>query len=296
MRILVIGASGLLGSNVITVSQDRDIDVVGTYHSSKPSFDIPLAKLELQDIKRFDEILDFYTPNAVINCAAMTDVDSCEKNPNQAYAVNCNAPGVLAEHCTKHNVKFVHVSSDYVFDGTAVTPYTEEASTNPVQVYGNSKLKSEEKVTAANREALITRLSFVYGIHGDTKELTGFPAWIYSRLKNDQPTPLFTNQRVTPTRAGQAAETLIDLLISKESGIYNVACRSCVSPYEFGIKICNRLNTKNDLLSKGLQDDIDRSAARPSYTCLDVSKVEDSLDRLQPTLETELNEIENAIF
>ncbi|WP_227357664.1 dTDP-4-dehydrorhamnose reductase [Haladaptatus salinisoli] len=296
MRLLVVGANGLLGSNVVTVSQDRDIDVVGTYHSTKPSFDIPLTKFDIQNTQQFDELLNHYTPDAVINCAAMTDVDACEENSEQAYAVNCDAPRALAERCAKHDVDFVHVSTDYVFDGTTASPYTEAATPSPLQVYGGSKRKGEKEVIAVNKETLITRLSFVYGIHGDTNELTGFPAWVRNRLKNGEQTPLFTDQRITPTRAGQAAKTLIELLTAKRTGLYHVACRSCITPYKFGTQIRDRLNIQEELLSEGSQDDVDRSAARPSYTCLDVSKVEESLNRLQPTLEAELNEIEDAVF
>ena len=291
MNVLVLGAGGLLGSNVVVAARDRGHAVAGTYHSTRPAFDVPLARLDVRDRNAFRSLLDEHDPEAVVNCAAMTDVDACEANPEEAFAVNGRAPGRLAAICSDREMAFVHVSTDYVFDGTADDPYDESSTPNPVQVYGESKLEGEHAVRDAYEEALLVRLSFVWGQHRSTDDLTGFPAWLRERLAAGESTPLFTDQHVTPSRAGAAATTILDLLETDRSGTFHVASRSCVTPHEFGTALCARLGADETLLETGRQADVDRPASRPRYTCLDVGKAETTLGRSQPTLEADLDAV-----
>ncbi|ACV47340.1 MULTISPECIES: dTDP-4-dehydrorhamnose reductase [Halomicrobium] len=294
MRLLVVGANGLLGSNVVLAGQQRGWDVCGTYHSTQPAFDIPLTQFDLGEHDTFDETLAEHDPDVVINCAAMTDVDGCETNPEQAYVLNGNAPGELATDCDANGVDFIHVSTDYVFDGTQRTPYSESADPDPAQVYGQSKLVGEQAVHGEVPETLIARLSFVWGIHRSRGDLTGFPAWIRNRHQSDETVPLFTDQWVTPTRAGQAAETLLDLIGQDATGLFHVACSSCVSPYEFGEMIAEYVNAGEDLLSEGSIEDVERDATRPTYSCLNVEHVESTLGRSQPTIREDVEAVRDA--
>lgn len=288
MHLLVVGTNGLLGSNVVSAGYRRNWDVSGTYHSTRPDFDVPLAQFDLQDHDRFDGILDAHEPDVVVNCAAMTDVDGCETNPERAHVLNGEAPGGLAASCSARKLDFVHISTDYVFDGSERDPYEESAETNPIQEYGASKAAGERAVRNESNDALLARLSFVWGVHRSTGDLTGFPAWVRDQLASNETVPLFTDQRVTPTRAGQAAETLLELIERDATGLYHVACRSCVSPYEFGALLAEYSDGGPELLAEGSMEDVDREAARPSYTCLDVEKLETTLERPQPTLREEL--------
>ena len=295
MRLLVVGANGLLGSNVVHVGRQRDWTVMGTYHSTWPEFDIPLTQFDLTASETFDDVLETHDPDLVVNCAAMTDVDGCETNPERANVLNGDAPGALAAQCAANGVEFVHFSTDYVFDGTACDPYGEEASPNPVQVYGESKLAGEQAVHDVPGDHLIARLSFVWGVHRGSGALTGIPAWVRDQLESGDPVPLFTDQWVTPTRAGQAATTLLDLVNADTTGLYHVACRSCVTPYEFGEVLADQIGADTALLKEGSTDDIDRDATRPTYSCLDVGAVESRLGRPQPTLEEDVKEILDAV-
>lgn len=295
MRLLVVSANGLLGSNIVREGQRRNWTVSGTYHSTQPVFDIPLTMFDLRDHESFDKVLAEHEPDVVVNCAAMTDVDGCETDPESAYVLNSEAPGALAAHCKVRGVDFVHISTDYVFDGSACDPYREDAEPNPVQVYGESKLAGEREVQDANESALLPRLSFVWGVHGDTGKLSGFPAWVQTRLKAGEAIPLFTDQWVTPTRAGQAAETILDLVERGTSGCYHVACSSCVTPHEFGSVLAALHDDGSGLLQEGSVNDVDREAPRPRYSCLDVEKVETELGRRQPTLRKDLDAVRSLI-
>jgi dTDP-4-dehydrorhamnose reductase len=291
MKIFVVGAGGLLGSALVRTCLDRSLTVVGTYHSTRPSFDIPLTQHDLRDTAQFESLLAEHHPDAVVNCAALTDVDGCESQPAVAAEINGTAPGELAASCDARDIPFVHVSTDYVFDGEATTSYTEPTTPNPIQEYGASKLTGEQAVRDVDGETIIVRLSFVYGVRGDTEELVGFPAWVRDTLTEGDEVPLFVDQHITPSRAGQTAATIVELLAAERYGVYHVANQSCVTPYEFGREIAQLQGADETLLSESQQSDVSRAAARPTYTCLDVSRVETTLERQQPTLKADLRAI-----
>jgi len=288
MRLLVTGANGLLGSTLVRQATAAGHATIAAYHSTRPGIGTEQVQLDITDEKAVERIVGQSDVDAVVNCAAMTDVDGCETATDEAEAVNAVAPERLAEHASEQNAQFVHVSTDYVFDGEADTPYTPDAEPAPVQVYGRTKLAGERTVLNTHPEAFVPRLSFVYGRHGATDELTGFPAWVRDQLQAGESVPLFTDQWVTPTRAGQAATTILDALDAKLSGRAHVAARSCVTPFEFGERLAQELDADASLLAQGSTEDIDRTAERPSYTCLDVSKIETALDRAQPTFREDL--------
>jgi dTDP-4-dehydrorhamnose reductase len=252
---------------------------------------MPLEQLDITNTDRVKTYLDDTNPGAVVNCAAMTDVDGCESNPERATAVNADAPERIAQWCAANGCQFAHVSTDYVFDGRAEAPYDESAAPNPVQAYGRSKLSGEYDVRETMALPLLARLSFVWGVHRGDDELQGFPRWVRDSLRDGDETPLFTDQRVTPTRAGQAAAVLLDLLERGVSGTYHVAARSCVTPYEFGEAIRDRSASATGTLRRSSMADIDRPAERPAYTCLDLGKVEDERNESQLTLDEDLDAV-----
>jgi dTDP-4-dehydrorhamnose reductase len=297
MDLLAVGAGGLVGSNVVARATARGWSVAGTYHSTEPALDASLHALDVTDRGALRDGLAATDPDAVVNCAAMTDVDACERDPERARAVNADAPGALASACADRGIRFAHLSTDYVFGGGAEAPYDEAAATDPRQTYGRTKLDGERAVRRAHGDALVARLSFVYGVHrGDpAAPLTGFPAWVRERLAAGESVPLFTDQHVTPTRAGQAAETVLDLVAAGATGTFHVAGRSCVTPHAFGEAVASRVGAPDSLLDRSSLDAVERPAERPRYTCLDVAKVETRLGRAQPTLATDLDAIRDAL-
>lgn len=295
MRLLVTGASGLLGSNIVLAALDAGHDVLATYHTIKPNLPTLRRRLDITDHGSFEALLKDFGVEAVVNCAAMTDVDACESAPGQSEEVNGRTPGKLAAACRKEGSAFIQVSTDYVFDGERETKYQEDAAPNPIQSYGRTKLVGERSVRRNHPSPLIVRLSFVYGVHGATGDLEGFPAWVTSQLAEGREIPLFIDQFVTPSRVGQAAETILKLLEESTTGTYHVACRDCVSPYEFGKEICREIDADGSALVSSKMNEVTREAPRPAYTCLDVGRVEERLGRPQPALREDLSEIGEAL-
>lgn len=298
MDILVVGASGLLGSNVVSTALDRGQSVGCTYHTSEPTFEVPCRRLDIRKMDLFEEIVTEFGPSHVVNCAAMTDVDECERRPERAMEINATAPGDLATVCSDHDIDFTHVSTDYVFDGEKTDRYRERDDPNPIQAYGQSKLAGERAVTAVDDSVLLLRLSFVYGLDrsGESPVLSGFPAWIRSRVRAGETVPLYTDQRVTPSRAGAAATTLFDLRASGADGVYHVASRSCVTPYEFGRRLAEEAGVGDDALVRTSSGGVSRTAARPADTCLSVEQVTERLGRPQPTLESDVVTLREYLY
>lgn len=297
MDILVVGAGGLLGSNVVMEALDRNLSVIGSYHSTRPDFDIPLRKLDIRDTAGFVNILNHFTPSLVVNCAAMTDVDACERYPDSALDINSAAPKALAIVCSDRGLNFVHVSTDYIFDGESGERYHEDVKPNPIQVYGKSKLAGELGVISVHESPLVIRPSFVYGIDraSETTSLRGFPSWLRSQLTSSQEVPLFIDQYVTPSRAGSTAKTLLDLAFDVDSGLYHVAARSCITPFEFGRIVAAELGIDEGKILEGFLTDIDRDAPRPTNTCLSVEKVETQLGRPQPTVKQDVKALKGLL-
>jgi dTDP-4-dehydrorhamnose reductase len=287
MRLLVTGAGGLLGSNIVEAAQLSDISVIATYHTQNPDVEVPCVQFDITDPTQLEASFSTHEPDVVINCAAMTDVDACEETPEQSREVNGAAPGKLAEIAADREVNFVQISTDYVFDGRSDEPYEPDDATNPIQEYGRTKLLGETRVRDRHPSPLIARLSFVYG-RSLTGPLEGFPGWVLGRLRDNEETPLFTDQHITPTRAGAAAETILEFCQKGSTGTFHVAAKDCVTPYEFGRELADLTGEPLTLLTKGRMADVERPAKRPKNTCLSVARTEAELERPQPTLKEDL--------
>ncbi|MDB2248599.1 dTDP-4-dehydrorhamnose reductase [Halorubrum ezzemoulense] len=291
MRVLVVGASGLLGGNVTSVALGRGKTVTAVYHSEDPGFDCPSHQIDITASTAVDDLVTEVDPDAIINCAAMTDVDGCESDPEQAHAVNADGAEHVARAADSVDAALIHTSTDYVFDGEETAPYSENAEPDPSQVYGESKLTGERRVREVHSDPLIARLSFVYGRSLPDGSISGFPAWVLEKARKGDSIPLFTDQRVSPSYAKATAKTLLDLLEADQEGTFNVASRSCVTPSEFGELIVEEAGFADATLTESSMSDVDRDAERPQYTCLDTTAVEEALGRPQSTLEEDLADL-----
>jgi dTDP-4-dehydrorhamnose reductase len=203
----------------------------------------------------------------------MTAVDECERNTQTAVDVNATAPAQMAQHVSDVDARFVHVSTDYVFAGDRRSPYDEGHQPDPIQVYGESKLAGERNVRQNHSEALIVRTSFLYGLRGDNNKLSGFPAWLLSNINDGEPVALFSDQWITPTNTTFAAKSILNLIETGISGLVHLAGSACMTPFEFGEIVADTAGHDTEKLSKATMDEAEREAPRPSYTCLETSKL-----------------------
>ena len=254
MKLLVTGAGGQLGVDLAAHAVSLGDDVVG----------LDKAALDITDPVAVRELLVATRPDAVINAAAYTAVDACETNEALAFAVNADAVGHLSAACELVDAHFVHVSTDYVFDGTLDRPYREDDATNPQSVYGKSKLAGEH---AAGDAAAVVRTSWVCGEHGNNM------VKLVLRLATDpaQALAFVDDQRGHPTFTADLAPALRRLAADRRIGIHHVTNQGAVSWYEFVREILAASGHDPDRVRPIATADLDppRPAPRPANSVLD---------------------------
>lgn len=233
----------------------------------------------MRDREALVSVVESVEPDLIVNATAMTDVDGCEDRPEEARVVNALGPGRLAEAAKDADAGFVHISTDYVFDGTG--PATETTEPRPLNAYGRTKLDGERLVLSGHPNALILRLSAVFGWNRLSKKPNAV-TWILQKLESDLEAPLFVDQRITPTYAKTAATTAFDLVQVSANGIFHVACRDCLSRFEMGQAIAEVFGIPHARLGSVSITSGDLKAPRPRAPCLVVRKVEETLKRDMP--------------
>lgn len=217
MRVLVIGASGLVGSHVLDAMKQAGHEVKGTYKACQVE---GLVELDLADEKRTRSLIAEFRPEWLVHAAGWTWVDGCERDPDRAYRENAEQVSALAEICRAEGTKLAYFSTSYVFDGTA-GPYDERAVPGPINVYGWSKLRAEESIMAILPEqSLILRTICVWGAERRRKN---FVYQVLAAVSEGREMLVPGDQRGNPTWAGDIAGWTLELIGRGQSGIWNLA-------------------------------------------------------------------------
>jgi dTDP-4-dehydrorhamnose reductase len=201
-RLVIVGAGGRLGAALVR-EYAKDFDVVGFNH----------AQLDLGAPEQVRATLSGLEFDALINTAAQTNVDRCETHPEEAFALNGEAPGVLADICAREKARFIHVSTDYVFDGEKRGPYTEEDEARPISVYGKSKREGERRALEANERGLVVRVSWVFG-----PDRPSFIDWAIGQAREHEQVSAIADKWATPTYTLDLAAMLKAFLPVAEIG------------------------------------------------------------------------------
>ena len=264
-KILVTGAGGQLGN---------EIKALSSHYADKEFVFAGHHELDIADsaaVNTFIEQGKFY---AVINCAAYTAVDKAESEKDKAYLINETGAKYLAEASAKAGAKFVHVSTDFIFDGTHSTPILESDKTAPLSVYGASKLAGELAVQAANPDSLIFRTSWVYSSFGGN-----FVKTILRLCRERESISVIYDQIGTPTYARDLAKAILDTLdtavAKKISGVYNYSNEGVASWYDFAVAIRDITGLKTKITPIETTQ-YPTPATRPKYSVLNKKKVKDT--------------------
>jgi len=252
VRVLVTGAGGMLGHDVVDTCEAARHEVVALTHEA----------LDITDGPVVDEALRTSQPDVVVNCAAWTDVDGAEEHPADASRVNDEGAALVAAAAAAAGAKFVFLSTDYVFDGSKRRPYVESDPTEPLSAYGRSKLGGETSVAVANPEHFIVRTSWLFGAAGRNFVETMLA------LAEEQPEVLVVSDQVgCPTYTAHLAEALCALAVGREFGIHHIAAAGQCSWYEFAQEIFDQAGFDTAVLS-ATTDMLARPAPRPAYSVL----------------------------
>ena len=251
MKVLITGSNGMLGHDLIEVLKDNHELVLTTSKT-----------LDITDKENTIEFIKKSKPDVVINSAAYTDVDGCESNQDLAYAVNGEGVRNLALGCKEVDCALVHVSTDYVFDGTATTPIEEDGEIGPISVYGKSKLKGEEAILEILDKYFIVRTAWLYGINGKN-----FPKTMLELAKNHSEITVVYDEVGTPTYTPDLAYGISQLIESDYYGIYHLTNSGSCSWCEFA-KYIFEIAQKDVNVIPVTESEFSRPAPRPSYSVL----------------------------
>lgn len=260
-RILVTGANGQLGQELQVLASSYP-DLVFDFVTRK-TFDLEQDELMLA-------YLDQTTPDYIINCAAYTAVDKAESEPEQAKQINQLAVATLAKWSAQHQVKLLHISTDYVFDGKSEIPYLENDHTNPQSVYGSTKRAGEEAAIAACPEIIIIRTAWVYSAFG-----SNFVKTMLRLMQERDALNIVNDQIGSPTYAKDLAEVILKVIISKhwEPGIYHYSNTGRMSWFKFAQAIKELAGLTCDL--NGIPTAAyPTPAQRPAYSLLNTQKIQ----------------------
>lgn len=260
--VLVTGANGQLG-HCIQKIQHQHSDIHFHFKSSK--------ELDITDTTLVNDYFLNHEIDYCVNCAAYTNVELAESEEDKAYLVNAEAAKNLAKACADNNVTLLHISTDYVFDGTKTSPYIETDTTNPISVYGASKLKGEQNIQEVFDNYFIIRTSWLYAEFGNN-----FYKLILRKAAEKANLTITTEQKGTPTNANDLAELIVEIIntANKNYGIYHFSNDGEATWYDFTKEIIQNLNlAAADQPSLKSVATYKTKAARPENSVLDKTKV-----------------------
>jgi dTDP-4-dehydrorhamnose reductase len=280
-RLLITGASGLLGANLVLAAHEEH-EVIAVYHRHPIELEGGQSvSADLCQPGRAKELFDRFQPDWVIHCAADTSIDELEGDPERAFRMNRDMAGNVAEAAREIEAKIVHISTDAVFDGRE-GPYREGDPTEPVNVYGKSKLAGEDAVQDVCPEALILRTN-IFGWNAQPK--ASLAEWFLSQLERGEPCPGLTDIYFSPLLVNDLGELILAMLSEGLSGVLHVPGADCISKYDFGISIARLFGYNPDQIIPTVADDLGFIAPRPARTCLLGHKLERALGIQLPSTE-----------
>jgi dTDP-4-dehydrorhamnose reductase len=252
MKLLVTGAAGMLGRDVMLAAGNAGHAVVGYGR----------AELDVTDPTQLERRLELERPDVVINCAAWTDVDGAEEAEEAAFAVNGSGAGNVAAAAAKVEARIVHISTDYVFDGVKGAAYVESDQPAPLSAYGRAKLAGEEAVAAANKRHFIVRSAGLFGIGG-----RNFVDTMLRLSEAQSEVTVVRDQVGSPTYTWHLAYGVVRLIEGIEYGIHHMAAGGQCSWYEFAREIFEQAEVECRVLSI-TSDEFGAAAPRPAFSAL----------------------------
>jgi dTDP-4-dehydrorhamnose reductase len=251
MRILLIGAKGMLGTDMLRVWHAHDVIAAD------------VAEADIRDFDQVRKLVSVSRPDWIVLTAAYTDVDGSEKNRDLAFAVNATGAENVARAATEANARLYYVSTDYVFDGTATRPYEPNHPVHPLNVYGESKAAGEAAVQRHARQWCIGRTSWLFGAHGNS-----FPEKILRASETRPELTVVSDQVGSPTFTVDLSEAILQLLEKNASGIVHTTNAGSCSWYEFACEVLNRAGRHSIRVKPVDTTEVTRAAKRPKYSIL----------------------------
>lgn len=291
MRIIVTGGNGQLGKSLKKMVVNYKDNSSTTDISQKVIPNIKFTDISSLDITDPEQCSQYFHNNPcnfLINCAAYTNVREAEKNADTAFAINTKGVENLAHSSLKYNFKIIHISTDYVFDGCKLTPYKESAGTNPLNVYGMTKLSGEECLMKINPDSIIIRTSWLYSEFGGN-----FFDTISKKASSGEVINVVSDQIGTPTYASDLAEVILRIISGDNwrSGLYHYSNEGSTSWYGFAKEIYRLMNRDTELVRPVTSENYGVDVKRPAYSVLDKTKIKETFNITIPDWESSLKKL-----
>jgi dTDP-4-dehydrorhamnose reductase len=295
--ILVTGSNGLLGQKITErINSSKQFRLIATSKGANrfPSQEgYVYVSMDILDPANVKAVIEEYRPDAIIHTAAMTNVDTCEAQQEMAYALNVEAVKTLIVNCEAYQIQFIHLSTDFIFDGAA-GPYDEFASANPLSYYGQTKVAAEELVRQAACPWVIIRTILVYGIVGDLSR-SNIVLWAKGALEKGQPINVVNDQWRMPTLAEDLADACL-LAVEKEArGIYHISGKDMMTIVELVKRVASYWQLDSGLVKEVSSASLNQSARRPLKTGFILDKAIAELDYQPHSFEEGLAILERQV-
>ncbi len=267
-RILVTGSKGQLGSELKALQENyKQFSFIFT----------DIEELDITNAQALEEFVVVNQVTAIVNCAAYTAVDAAEENQRIAFQLNAEAVEYLAQVATKHKLKIIHISTDYVFDGTASQPYEERSIVSPIGMYGKTKRAGETHILSCKAESLIIRTSWLYSSFG-----ANFVKTMLRLGKEKEEVSVISDQVGTPTYARDLAKVILEILsiegrIDEKGKIYHYSNEGVASWYDLAKAVMKIMGIKCEIKSIDTKD-YPTKATRPHYSVLSKRKIKADFD------------------
>lgn len=272
MKIMILGANGFTGRRILKrLSSKHQVLACSLHPDILPEEGYEFHILDMQSVDATDALLNNFRPDVIINASAMSVVDYCEQHPEEAYALNVTAVKHLAEYSQSNSCRLIHLSTDFVFDGTATEAYTETDTTNPINYYGKTKQWSEEVIEQACTNYAIARIEVVYGKpfngqHGNIVHL------VKTRLENGQSIRVVSDQFRSPTWVEDIARAIESLLSDKYQGIYHICGGETMSVADIAYRVAKHFGLDTSLIQPVTTEEMNEATPRPLFSPMNTEK------------------------
>lgn len=275
-KALILGANGLLGQNLVRIfANNYDVFAVAAQAQARaPRPEVQYQSCDVADRGELRKLIKKFVPNYILNAAAFTDVDGCEIKREECWRVNATAVGYLAEAARSIEARVIHVSTDYVFDGTTA-PYNEESRPQPLGYYGKAKLAGENALSTSGANYAIARTMILYGSGKNIRP--NFVTWLIGQLRAGKEVRIVNDQYGNPTLASELAVALRKLAESKQIGIFHLSGAETVSRYDLAVQVARVFELNEQLIHPVTTAELSQAAKRPMNSGFDISKAQREL-------------------
>ncbi len=289
-KLLITGVNGLLGQKLLAQAASK-YSVIGIDLHNEPfneKINFKYVNLDLTDRNAVKDIILSEYPHYLINTAAMTNVDACETEKEKCWKINVEAVDNIIYAARKIGTKVVHLSTDYVFDGSD-GPYNEEAPPSPLGYYGKSKLASENILHASDLDYAIVRTMILYGEAENVRP--NFVTWLVSALKQGQSVTIVNDQFGNPTLADDLANAILKIIQLQQWNLYHVCGSELIDRYQFALKIADVYKLNKNLISQITTPELKQAAPRPLKSGFIINNAENDLEIHMSNVEEGLKKV-----